>query len=168
MSFAVFDPEAIMRRVRAAAKARELAKTANPLKTEAEFSRLAELAAASGSCDTADPAALDPAVVEERAGLAADRVPAAYLDAWARLNHQRPFRVSDDEWRRALDDGGLFLDAWGEDAAAMDWTPGDLFDVTAGLIWRLDGRRAETIGGGPRSAERRRAPAQEPAHPSLK
>jgi hypothetical protein len=97
--------------------------------------------------------------IEERAGLAADRVPPAYLDAWARLNHQKPFDVSEDEWRQALDDGGRFLDAWarinhqkpatvseaewrlaiddggrfldawGGDAATMRWTPGEWFDV---------------------------------------
>lgn len=44
MSIAVFDPEALMRRVRAAAKAPEPAKTANPLRSEHEVSRLAEIA----------------------------------------------------------------------------------------------------------------------------
>ena len=46
--------------------------------------------------------------IEERAGLAADRVPLAYLDAWARLNHQKPFDASEAEWRLALNDGGDF------------------------------------------------------------
>src|SRR5262249_54853855 len=49
------------------------------------------------------------AAVEERAGLA-DSAPAIYLDAWARLNHQKPEGVSEAHWRRALDDGGRFLD----------------------------------------------------------
>ena len=84
--------------------------------------------------------------IEERAGLAADSVPAVYLDAWARLNHQKPFHVSEAEWRFALDDGGRFLDAWGNEAADMGCTPGELFDVTAGLIWRLAGERVEAIG----------------------
>jgi hypothetical protein len=35
------------------------------------------------------------AAIEERAGLAADGVPAVYLDAWARLNCQKPFDVSE-------------------------------------------------------------------------
>jgi hypothetical protein len=39
----------------------------------------------------------DEAEIEERAGIAADRVPAVYLDAWARLNCQKPFHVSDAE-----------------------------------------------------------------------
>ncbi len=85
----------------------------------------------------------DGAEIDERAGIASDSVPALFLDAWARLNHQKPFAVSEAEWRRALDDGGRFLDAWGEDAAALGWTPGDLFDVTAGLVWRLAGERVE-------------------------
>ncbi len=32
----------------------------------------------------------DEAAIEERAGLAADRVPRVYLDAWARLNRHPP------------------------------------------------------------------------------
>ena len=88
----------------------------------------------------------DEAAIEERAGLAADRVPPVYLDAWARLNCQKPACVSEDEWRLALDDGGHFLDAWGSDAAAMGWMPGALFDVTAGLIWRLAGERVQAPG----------------------
>ncbi len=88
----------------------------------------------------------DPDAIDERAGLAADSVPAVYLDAWARLNCQKPASVSEADWRLALDDGGRFLDAWGADAATMQWTPGDLFDVTAGLVWRLAGASVEAIG----------------------
>ena len=83
--------------------------------------------------------------VDERAALAAGRVPSVYLDAWARLNHQKPYGVSEPEWRLALDDGGRFLDVCGKEAAALGWTPGELFDVTAGLIWRLAGERVEAI-----------------------
>ena len=57
--------------------------------------------------------------VEERAALAADSVPTRYLDGWARLQCQRPFSIDSRVWRRAIDDAGLFLDAWGADAAAM-------------------------------------------------
>jgi hypothetical protein len=89
--------------------------------------------------------------IEERAALAADRVPACYLDAWARLNHQKPANVSEAEWRLALDDGGRFLDAWGADAARMRWTAGELFDVPrggrpGGLVWQLKGGRADALG----------------------
>ena len=92
------------------------------------------------------PIAPDFDAIEERAGLAADRVPACYLDAWARLNHQKPAAVSEAQWRLALDDGGRFLDFWGGDAAELRWTPGELFDVAAGLVWRLAGERVEAIG----------------------
>ncbi len=88
----------------------------------------------------------DDAAIEERAGLAADRVPPAYLYAWARLNHQKPLDVSEAEWRLALDDGGRFLDVWGVEAAELGWTPGELFDVRKGLVWRLAGERVVAIG----------------------
>jgi len=86
------------------------------------------------------------AEIDEWAGLAADRMAPVYLDAWARLNCQKPASVSEAEWRLALDDGGRFLDAWGNEAAEAEWTPGELFDVTAGLIWRVAGERVEAIG----------------------
>jgi hypothetical protein len=88
----------------------------------------------------------DEAAIEERAGLAADTVPDVYLDAWARLNCQNPASASDAEWRLALNDAGLFLDGWGADAAALGWTPDQLFDVTVGLVWRLVGARVQAIG----------------------
>ena len=90
--------------------------------------------------------------IEERAGLAADCVPACYLDAWARLQCQRPFTIDfGREWRRAINDAGLFLDAWGADAAAMRWSAGELFDVPragrpGGLVWQLEGERVEALG----------------------
>jgi len=43
----------------------------------------------------------------------ADRVPEPYLDAWARLQYQKPMAVSAEEWRRAIDAAGRFLDALG-------------------------------------------------------
>ena len=84
--------------------------------------------------------------IEERAGLAADSVPPVYLDAWARLNHQKPEGVTQADWRRALDDGGCFLDAFGKEAAELGWKPGELFDVGRGLIWRLSGERVAAVG----------------------
>jgi len=169
VSGALFDPDAIVRAVRAAAN------LAAPCDNRdiATFAAVGERVI---PCDSRDIATVGPvcrnvaivttprapinadyeAAIEERAGLATDRVPACYLDAWARLNHQqnhqqisaKPFAVSDAEWRLALNDGGLFLDAWGHDAAALGWTPGDLFDVTAGLVWRLAGERVEALGPG--------------------
>ena len=83
--------------------------------------------------------------IEERAGLASDRVPAVYLRAWAQLNHQRPGRASEPDWRQALDDGGRFLDTWGNEATELGWTTLELFDCPTGLIWRLAGERVSTI-----------------------
>jgi hypothetical protein len=102
-------------------------------------------------CSPPDAAAIDFAepdadAVEERAGLGVDRVPSAYLDAWAQLNCAKPARVSESEWRLALDDGGQFLDAWGGEAADMGWTLAELFPVTAGLVWRLAGERVVALG----------------------
>jgi hypothetical protein len=87
----------------------------------------------------------DDAAIEERAGLAADYVPAVYLDAWAKLNHQKPMRVSKAQWRLALNDGGRFLDQWGWRAADLDWRPNELFVARAGLIWRLSGQLVEGV-----------------------
>jgi hypothetical protein len=96
-------------------------------------------------------APLDVAEIDERAGLAADRIAPVYLDAWARLNCQKPARVSEAEWRLALDDGGRFLDAWGADAATMKWTAGELFDAPregrpGGLVWQLKDERVNALG----------------------
>ena len=93
----------------------------------------------------------DVAEIDERAGIASDSVPALYLDTWALVNCQKPARVSEAEWRLALDDGGRFLDAWGEDAAAVQWSAGELFDVPRagqprGLVWQLKGAAVEALG----------------------
>ena len=107
----LFDIDAIMRDVRAAVKLAP-ATTATLLQEQPNRSSVAIVATYRG------------AEVEERAGLAADSVPAVYLDAWARLNHQKPAEVSEAEWRRALDCGGRFLGAWGAEAADTRWAAG--------------------------------------------
>ena len=105
---------------------------------------------------------------EERAAMAAHSVPAIYLDAWARLQVQRPLSVTEDDWRGALDDAGLFLDAWSEHAASMGWDACDLFDVprqgrSGGLIWQLRRERVDALGedharaNAGRTIERRRS-----------
>jgi hypothetical protein len=45
----------------------------------------------------------------------------------------------------ALDCRGCFLDVFGSEAAALQWTPRELFDVATGLVWRLAGGREEAI-----------------------
>jgi len=66
-------------------------------------------------------------------------VPEPYLDAWARLQVQKPVHVTVEQWRQAIDDAGRFLDQWGSLAVQFGWTPGDLFDVprdgACGLVW---------------------------------
>ena len=93
-----------------------------------------------------EPIGGDFDAIEERAALVSETCPAPFVDAFARLNHQKPSAVSAARWRLALDDGGRFLDAWGPEAAALRWTPGDLFDAMSGLVWRLTGECVEAIG----------------------
>jgi hypothetical protein len=117
----------------------------------AELTELTEGAFVGFVSDQGSPFCEDESAIEERAALAADRVPACFLDAWSRINHQKLATVSEAEWRLAIDDGGRFLDAWGADAAAMRWTPGELLDVPRdgrqrGLIWQLKGDRVDALG----------------------
>ena len=88
----------------------------------------------------------DEVEVDERAALAADSVPAVYLKGWARLQCQKPRDVSDEQWRLAVNDAGLFLDRWGSEAAKAGWTAGDLFDTAAGLVWFIGGATVEAFG----------------------
>jgi hypothetical protein len=138
----VFDIDSIMRDVRLAANLCPAATTATLLQIHPNRS------------DVAIVAGDHAAEIEERAGLASDLVPLVYLDAWARLNHQKPSSVSETEWCRALDEGGQFLDRWGYVAHAFGWTPGEIFDVSAGLVWRLSGEPVEFIGSSPPAARR--------------
>ncbi len=105
------------------------------------------------AADVADPADPNLDAIEERAALAADRVPACYLDAWARFDRVRPPYATQEAWRRAVDDGGRFLDTWGEEAAALGWRVPELFDLpteekSGGLIWFLEGERIDALSGG--------------------
>ena len=98
----------------------------------------------------ADP---DEAEIVERKAMAMGGVPEAYLDGWARLQCQRPATVSDDEWRQAIVDAGLFLDQWGGMAVELGWTPADLFDPPSegnpgGLVWRIRGQGIRALGDG--------------------
>jgi hypothetical protein len=91
--------------------------------------------------------------IEERRAIIGDTCPAPYADTFARLNNQKPSAVSTEEWERAVNDGGVFLDAWGALAAELKWTAADLFDVPrddrpGGIVWRLNGERVDTLGAG--------------------
>ena len=93
----------------------------------------------------------DAVELEERKGMAMASVPEPYLDAWARLQCQKPMRGPDAEWRQAIDAAGRFLDQWGSLAVEFQWTPGDLFDVPGGgspggLAWFLNGETVRSLG----------------------
>jgi|GEM_PF-5615113 len=75
----------------------------------------------------------DRAEIEERKGMAMGGVPEPYLDAWARLQVQKPVSVTNEDWRQAIDDAGKFLGQWGALADTFGWSPGDLFDAAR---WR--------------------------------
>src|SRR5271163_2837295 len=89
--------------------------------------------------------------IEERAAIISETCPAPYADTFARLNHQKPMTVSDAQWSRAIDDAGRFLDDWGAEAAAMQWSAGELFDLPregkpGGIVWQLKGDRVNALG----------------------
>jgi hypothetical protein len=78
-------------------------------------------------------------------------LPEPYLDAWARLQCQKPAHVTVEQWRQAVDDAGRFLDQWGSVAAEFQWPPGDLFDVpggdgACGLVWFQKGEPLRALG----------------------
>ncbi len=141
MTAALFDPDAIVRAVRAAANLAPRCDNRDLATNLADCRKVAIVAAPITPINADDEAA-----IEERAGMASGSVPPAFLDTWSRLNCQKPEGVSEAEWRLALDDGGLFLDAWGNEAADIGWTPGELFDLPAGLVWRLAGQRVLGVG----------------------
>ena len=114
----------------------------------ASVARLAVLKASPGGFG--EP---DDTEIEERKAMAMGGVPEAYLDGWARLQCQRPATASDDEWRQAIVDAGLFLDRWGSLALELGWTPADLFDPPSdgnpgGLVWRTKGLGIRALGDG--------------------
>jgi hypothetical protein len=73
-----------------------------------------------------------------------------WADGFARLDPARPpGDVPPRRWRQFVDDVGLFLDAWAARAAALGWSPHELFGCDrdrpfaridqAGLVWLLNG-----------------------------
>jgi hypothetical protein len=77
---------------------------------------------------------------------------------YAALAARSPEHVPPDRWQQAVQDGRRFLAKWGKQAAALGWTPQDLFGLSkspkrphpsycrlsryneAGLIWLLQAR----------------------------
>jgi hypothetical protein len=93
---------------------------------------------------------------DERAAIAIHDggVPETYGDAFARLQIAQPIGIPRRRWLRAIDDAGHFLDRWGNEAARLQWSSEDIFNLPAapslkmpilnldriGLCWALDGR----------------------------
>jgi hypothetical protein len=65
------------------------------------------------------------AIIEFDAG-----IPRAWAEGFARLDRQQPLAgYSATQWRQIIDDGGRFLDAWGELAAGLSWKVTDVFGI---------------------------------------
>ena len=89
-----------------------------------------------------------PAAVTLR--LSPNDAPRAWADAFARLHPDRPPpHVSYRQWRRFVDDCGLFVDRWAIRARELGWNPEHLFGwetcrpfplaaMHIGLGWRID------------------------------
>jgi hypothetical protein len=90
--------------------------------------------------------------IAERAALAADRVPAVYLELWATFQSRRPLLASVVQWQQAMDDAGNFLDQWGRLAAQFDWPPDDLFGHD-GLAFFLMAERVRALAPGQATTE---------------
>ena len=93
--------------------------------------------------------------ITERTAIAehAGGVPAPYADGFALLQCQRPFTVTEAQWRQLLDDAGRFFDQWGGMAADWGWTADQLLDVPrdglpGGMLWELQGERVAAFGPG--------------------
>jgi len=95
----------------------------------------------------ADDRAQRAALVEEGSG-----APRAWAEALAQLDpDQPPISIPVERWRTFIDDAGRFLDrGWAARAAALGWTPLDLFGCDGerplsridqmGLLWLLQSR----------------------------
>jgi hypothetical protein len=95
---------------------------------------------------------------EHRAGYAVETSSAPFAAAFTDLERRCPDYVESKRWQQAVEDGRRFLVQWGEQAAALGWTEGDLIGLHeppaephpsysrlsrldhTGLIWLLQGR----------------------------
>lgn len=88
----------------------------------------------------------DPAAeIQERAGMAAEGIPSAYLDAWANFQCAPSRLTSADAWQQAIEDAGLLLDHWGERLAEYDWPSASIFGL-GGLAWHIQGEVVSAVG----------------------
>jgi len=119
----------------------------------------------------------------------------SFSDALAELEARCPDYVQPERWQQCVADGRQFLATWGDRAAALGWSPSELFGLhqvpphpaatyqrlsrydATGLIWLLGGRRViamtdssaaiETAGGGTLTYRRYNKPALGPLGDSL-
>lgn len=102
--------------------------------------------------------AVEPAIDEaEREAIAIEMggVPLIYAKPFAAIQARPPADVPDDRWQQFIDDGGLFIDAWGRQAERLGWTAADLFGLhpvvpmarydRMGLLWTLKGQRVVAL-----------------------
>jgi hypothetical protein len=122
MSAALFDPDDIMREVRAKADASPPAKTANLLKKTANFSSLAKLATLKE-------------INREVAEAAPRNTPVSYLvPEWLEaieqlLSRPCPVAESDERWACACRGVEQFARGWAAKAMGLRWTFDELFTL---------------------------------------
>ena len=79
------------------------------------------------------------------------RVPEIYALAFAQLQTQAPPEVPLERWHQFINDAGIFLDRWGDEAERLGWRAEELFGLhpdapiarcdRMGLLWTLKGER---------------------------
>jgi len=120
MSAALFNPDDIMREIRAKANAAPPAKTANLLKDTTNFSSLAKLAA----------------LVEINGEIAEvaprDNQTSYRVSEWREaieqlLSRPRPVAESDERWARACRGTEQFVRGWAAKAMSLGWSLDELF-----------------------------------------
>jgi hypothetical protein len=77
------------------------------------------------------PPAFDREAFDERAAIIeANGVPREWAEGMAALcTMPRPAAYAPERWQQLVDDGGLFLDRWGRQAAGLGWRAVDVFGV---------------------------------------
>jgi hypothetical protein len=90
---------------------------------------------------------------EERVAIAIELggVPEIYAPAFAQLQTQAPPEVPLERWHQFINDAGIFLDRWGDEAERLGWRAEELFGLhpdapiarcdRMGLLWTLKGER---------------------------
>jgi hypothetical protein len=82
-------------------------------------------------------------------------VPSDYALAFAQIQAKCPAEVPRHRWEMFVNDAGLFLDAWGEEAMRLGWSVDELFGLDPvmpmgrydrmGLLWTLKGQQVVAL-----------------------